>query len=74
MRPWVRFPSTTVVAISNCSESEDLITAGYRQALERKNALRRDIDDRQPLEIILRNLRKHAEEMHAELGDMGWKK
>lgn len=59
-----------LVAISNCSESEALIARSYKQALERKQALRRDIDDQQPLFTILKHLRNHAQQLRSEIGDL----
>lgn len=60
-----------VVAIANCSESEDLVAKGYKQALERKNVMRRDTSDDKPIGEVLRGIRRHAEELRAEIGDMG---
>lgn len=57
-----------VVAISNCSESEDLIAAGYGQALEYKRALRKATGDDLPIGTIIKNLRDYAEMIRAELG------
>jgi hypothetical protein len=62
-----------VVAISNCSESEELIATGYRQSLESKRALRKDTDQELPVGQILKTFRSHAEKIRAELGDMGKK-
>jgi hypothetical protein len=63
-----------VVAISNCSESEELIASGYRQALESKRVLEKDIADSRPVGEILENLRRHAQNIRAEIGDLGKKK
>ena len=63
-----------VVAISNCSGAEELIAASYAQALEAKDALRRDTGEDVPIGKIMDNLRSASEKMRAQIGDMGKKK
>jgi hypothetical protein len=60
-----------VVAISNCSGAEELIAVSYAQALEAKDALRRDTGEDVPIGKIMDNLRSASEKMRAQIGDMG---
>lgn len=59
-----------VVAVSNCSESERLVARSYKQARERKQQLRRAVDDELPIATIVANLRNCAQDLLAEVGDM----
>jgi len=63
-----------LVAISNCSESEAVIAKGYGEALELKRALRKGTDPELPIGAIIHNLRDYAQQLRADVGDLGKKK
>jgi hypothetical protein len=59
------------VAVANCCDKLDVLSRSFADSRKQKIALRKGTTPDLPLGTILDNLQKHAEDLRAEIGDLG---